>query len=658
MDNIKDLGFMRVATITPEVKIADPWANAQEIKTQYNKAIAENQPALVLTPELSLTGYTCGDLFGDDTLINESNAALKDLMSATYNKPPLVVGAPIRHKNKLFNCAVVLADGAIKCIIPKTHLPNYGEFYDKRYFASSKDNKDTEVNLFGEKIPFGTDIIFGDDFAKFGIEICEDAWVPNPPANALAENGANVILNLSASNEIIGKANYRKQLVNSASGRQIGAYVYCSAGATESSADLVFGGHSLISENGSLIAENKRFDLTSNITCADINIRLLNNFRRRNMSMTNISDMRNIDVKLPDKIPTKLMRKYSKTPFVPQNESKRKERCDEILEIQSTALAQRMKASGIKKIVVGLSGGLDSTLAFIVMQKALKKLNLPPENLVAVTMPGFGTTNRTKNNAVELATNAGATLLTIDIKDSVMQHFKDIGQDPNTHDVTYENAQARERTQVLFDLANKMGGMVIGTGDLSEIALGWDTYGGDHLSNYSVNASVPKTLVRFLVSTVADEENNDILRDICATPVSPELLPPNADGTIAQITEDTVGPYELHDYFLYHRVRLGEDIATTFNLACDSFEGNYDKQTIFKWLSKFEYRFATQQFKRNCMPDGPKIGTVSLSPRGDLRMPTDASLGTIKKVLERIEQTINQPIKEATKPSVKGIFYS
>jgi NAD+ synthase (glutamine-hydrolysing) len=639
MKYIKEIGFSRVASIVPELSLCDPWANAEEIEKQFRIA-ADHGASLVVTPELSLTGYTSGDLFGNDFLLEETMKALESLLNATNCNSVLVVGCPINHKNKLFNCAVVIQGGEIKGIVPKTHLPNYGEFYEMRHFASAMDNADTVTELFGRKIPFGTDLIFGDEFMRFGIEICEDAWVPNIPSNALAENGAVVILNLSASNEVVGKYAYRKNLVQSASGRQLGAYVYCSSGANESTSDLVFGGHCLIAENGGIIAENKRFDMISNITYADINIRLLQNYRRRNMSFRNLSDMRNVEITLPDtEFP--LMRKYSPAPFVPSDSSRRKERCDEILEMQATGLAKRLKATGIKKCVIGLSGGLDSTLAFLVIVKAYQKLNISMENLIAVTMPGFGTSDRTYDNACNLAKSMKATLKEISITDSVMQHFKDIGQDPTVHDITYENSQARERTQILFDIANKENGIVIGTGDLSELALGWCTYNGDHMSNYAVNCSIPKTLVRHLVSTVAEEEDSDILRDIVNTPVSPELLPPNSDGTIAQVTEDTVGPYELHDYFIYHRVRLGENIPTAFALACDSFEGKYDRETIFKWLSVFEHRFASQQFKRNAIPDGPKVGTVSFSPRGDLRMPSDMSVGSVERALRSAHELLN-----------------
>lgn len=463
--------------------------------------------------------------------------------------------------------------------------------------------------------------------------------MPNSPGDTLALNGARVIINPSASNEVVGKAEYRRNLVNAASGRQIGAYIYVSSGANESSSDLVFGGHSLISENGSIIAENKRFKFNSNTIYADINIRLLNHYRMKNTSFENLSTVREICLEFENtKLP--LIRKYSQTPFVPENSVKRKEILNEILEMQSTGLARRLRSAKIQKCVIGLSGGLDSTLALLVIEKTYEKLSIPMKNLIAVTMPGFGTTGRTYNNACNLAKSIGATLREIRIEDSINQHFKDIGQEPSKYDLTYENSQARERTQILFDIANMENGIVVGTGDLSELALGWCTYNGDHMSNYAVNCSVPKTLIRYLVETIAEEQGNKILYDILSTPVSPELLPANSNGTIVQITENLLGPYELHDYFIYHRVRLGENIPTTFELACSSFEGKYNEETIYKWLSSFERRFATQQFKRNAIPDGPKVGTVSFSPRGDLRMPADMSLYGINRILEQIKKEI------------------
>ena len=626
---------MRVAALVPELFLGDPQKNADEIKKQY-KIARNNGAQIVVTPELSLTGYTNGDLFGNDFLINETLCALKKLLN-DKDLGTLIIGAPLKHKNKLYNTAVVIQNGEIKGVVPKTHLPNYGEFYEARHFAPARENTDKEIKIFGRAVPFGTDMIFGNDETKFGIEICEDAWVASAPSNEQAENGANIILNPSASNDIVGKADYRRTIVQSASGRQIGGYIYVSSGINESTSDMVFGGHAIIAENGGIIAENKRFDFSSNITYADINVRLLNNHRARNMSFQNKNTMRQIDLDFPS-TKGKLLRTFTKLPFVPQNAEKRHERCQEILEMQSAGLAKRIKSMGTNpKCVLGLSGGLDSTLAFLVIERAYEKLDVPMKNLIAVTMQGFGTTDRTYKNACELAKSSGATLLEIPIRDAVKKHLADIGHDGATQDITYENAQARERTQILFDLANKERGIVVGTGDLSELALGFCTYNGDHMSNYAVNCSIPKTLVRHIVKTVAEEKNNKILFDIVDTPVSPELLPPNKDGTIAQKTEDFIGSYDLHDYFLYHRLRLGEDIKTTYELACQSFPDR-PKKEIYDTLCTFERRFATQQFKRNCVPDGPKVGTVSLSPRGDLRMPSDMTLGAINKTLEEISK--------------------
>jgi len=646
MKHIRELGFIRVAAVVPELSVGDPMANVREIFNQYRIAAAAGA-SIVVTPELSITGYTCGDLFGGDFLLDSAEEALSYLLSAirefsrsSGSDAILIAGAPVRQRGCLYNCALVIRRGEIIGAVPKTYLPNSGEFYEMRHFAGARDNPDSEVSLLGAMTPFGTDLIFGENnFARFGIELCEDAWVANPPSNALSEAGANIIINLSASNEVVGKAEYRRTIISAMSGNQIGAYIYVSAGPNESSSDLVFGGHTIIAEYGGIIAENKRFELESGITCADINVRLLDNYRRKNASFRNSGSARKITAVFSE-TGFPLLRRYSKTPFVPDDETARRERCEEILEMQATGLAKRLKSSGIKKCVLGLSGGLDSTLAFLVVRRAYRKLGIPDNNLIAVTMPGFGTTDRTYNNACTLAKTSGADLREISIRPSVEQHFRDIGWDINNHSVTYENAQARERTQILFDIANAENGLVIGTGDLSEFALGWATYSGDHMSHYAVNCSIPKTLVRYLVSAVAMQEDSALLRDILSTPVSPELLPPNPDGTIFQETEDIVGPYELHDYFIYHRLRLGENIPVTFALACDSFAGVYDKKTIFKWLKTFETRFAFSQFKRNCVPDGPKVGTVSLSPRGDLRMPSDMSQGTLLDVLDEIEKSL------------------
>lgn len=524
----------------------------------------------------------------------------------------------------------MIHNGNILGIVPKTYLPNYNEFYEQRWFKSGNDLISKEVNLFGQNIPIGTDLLFTcDNFEnlKFGIEICEDLWSIHPKSHFLAPLGATLIFNLSASNETIGKYEYRKKLVEIESAKTMTGYIYTSSGVNESTTDLVFSGSSMIFENGTKLVENKRFDFESNLIEADIDLEKLMNNRMKNTSFIEHSIKNYRTISFPLKEHDKLSRKYSKTPFVPKNVNRRKERCEEIIKIQSSALAKRLKHTHIEKCVIGISGGLDSTLAFLVTIEAYKKLNMDIKNIIAITMPGFGTTGRTYHNAITLVKKSGCTLKEIDIKESCLVHYKDIEQDPNHHDITYENVQARERTQILMDVANKENALVIGTGDLSELALGWCTYNGDHMSMYSLNSSIPKTLVKYLVQFIADqnEDMKDVLYDILDTPISPELLPPSKNGTIKQVTEDSVGPYLLHDFYLYHFLRYGANPKKIYKLAKIAFQNDYSNEEIKKWLTVFIKRFFTQQFKRSCMPDGVKVGSISLSPRGDLRMPSDAS---------------------------------
>lgn len=640
MDN---LNFVRVGASVLELKVADTIFNVSEIKKQIDKAL-ESKIDILVFPELCISGYTCADLFHQDTLINETYKAVKDLLDYSINKDiTFIVGSLIKLDNSLFNIAIVISNGKILGIVPKTYIPNYNEFYEKRWFNSSKKLISKEVKLFGQIVPIGTNLIFVDQNnidVKFAVEICEDVWSINAPSNNHSLNGANIIFNLSASNELIGKYGYRKNLVNMQSSKLISAYIYTSAGINESTTDVLFSGTSMIYENGILLKENNRFDFNSNLIYADIDIDRLNNERIKDISyMGDITgtDYRYIDFTISDK-ERELERTYEKTPFVPNDINRRNERCEEILNIQSCALAKRLKHTNIHKTVVGISGGLDSTLAFLVIALANKKLGIDNKNIIAVTMPGFGTTKRTYNNAISLVKEYGATLLEVDIKNACLVHYDDIKQDVNNHDITYENVQARERTQILMDIANKENALVIGTGDLSELALGWCTYNGDHMSMYGVNASIPKTLVKYLVKYVADnnEKVKDTLYDILDTPVSPELLPPTEDGKIKQVTEDNVGPYILHDFFLYHFLRYGASPKKIYTLAIKTFD-EYSDEEILKWLKVFIKRFFTQQFKRSCMPDGIKVGSISLSPRGDLRMPSDASYNIWMKELDNIK---------------------
>ena len=643
---MKEFGFIRVGASVPKLKVADTIFNTEEIKKQIDLAISKNIDILTF-PELSITGYTCNDLFLHNTLIDNTLNSLKNLIKFSKEKDIVfIVGAPIKKDNCLFNTAVVINKGKILGIIPKTYIPNYNEFYEKRWFASSKKLITNEINLFGENIPFKTNIIFADkniNENKFAIEICEDLWSVFPPSNNHALNGANIIFNLSASNEIIGKYEYRKDLVKIQSAKTISAYVYSSCGINESSTDILFSGSSMIYENGSLLKENNRFDFESNLIYADIDVKKLANDRVQNISYMDIikdTSYQTVYFESSNK-KQKLKRIYSKTPFIPSNELVRTKRCEEILNIQSSALAKRLKHTGIFKTVIGISGGLDSTLAFLVITKAYAKLGIDNKNIIAVTLPGFGTTDRTYNNAIELIKSYKATLREISIKEACITHFKDIGHEINNHDITYENSQARERTQILMDLANKENALVIGTGDLSELALGWCTYNGDHMSMYAVNSSIPKTLVKYLVKFMADTQKENIkkvLYDILDTPISPELLPPTKNGKIKQITEDNVGPYILHDFYLYHFLRYKASPKKIFELAKNTFKDEYENEEILKWLKVFIKKFFTQQFKRSCMPDGVKVGSITLSPRGDLRLPSDASYNVWMEELENINK--------------------
>jgi len=630
---LKEQGFVRVGAVVPKLKVADTEFNCNEIIKQIEIA-SNNKIQIAVFPELCVTGYTCQDLFEQDTLLEEAEKALNRILDYTNNLDIIcIIGMPIKAENQLFNTAVVIQKGKILGIVPKTFIPNYGEFYEKRWFASSKNANKKEIEILDQKVPFGIDLLFKDKENNeicFGIEICEDIWAVEPPSNKLALLGANIIFNLSASNEVIGKKEYRRDLVKMQSAKTISGYVYCSCGVNESTADLVFSGESMIFENGSCLINNQRFNFESNMIFTEIDTKRLANDRRKNISfMGNPVDLeyREIKINIPDNIEN-LTREYSKTPFVPEDKKKISEICEEILNIQSYGLAKRLLHTNINKTIIGISGGLDSALAFLVIIKAYEVLNLPKENIIAITMPGFGTTSRTHKNSIKLINAYGAAFREIDITKSSLQHFEDIGHDKKMKDITYENAQARERTKILMDIANEENGIVVGTGDLSELALGWCTYNGDHMSMYSVNASIPKTIVEYIIKWVADnskEEYKNIINDILDTPISPELLPPDENGNIEQKTEEQVGPYILHDFFLYHFLRYGAEPKKIYILACKTFKNDFKKEDIKHWLQVFIKRFFTQQFKRNCMPDGPKVGTVSLSPRGDLRMPSDAS---------------------------------
>lgn len=632
-------GFIKVAAVTPKIKVADTNYNAQAICQELERA--QNAGAKVIVcPELCITGYTCGDLFLHEILLDGAKEALLKIKKYTKDGDYICfVGLPIVYKQKLYNVAAAINNGQILGFIPKTYIPNYSEFYELRHFTSGQE-KMGYFELDGEMIPFGTDILFQCKempSLKIGAEICEDLWIVNPPSIRHTIAGAMLIVNLSASDETTGKDLYRNTLVTGQSARLVCGYIYADAGEGESSTDLVFGAHNLIAENGIMLAEAKRFE--NEMITADFDLKRLEAERRR-ITTYHVSDEEYITVKFSLKIEeTKLNRYFNPMPFVPASKKDRDRRCEEILSIQSMGLKKRLEHTNCKTAVVGISGGLDSTLALLVTVRAFDLLSLKREGIVAVTMPCFGTTDRTYNNAVNLIKQLKATYKEVDIKDAVNLHFRDIGHDASVHDVTYENSQARERTQILMNIANKEGGMVIGTGDMSELALGWATYNGDHMSMYGVNSSVPKTLVRHLVQyfadTCKDEKLSEVLLDVLDTPVSPELLPPK-DGEIAQKTEDIVGPYELHDFFLYYIMRFGYAPSKLYRIAKLAFEAVYEEEIILKWLKTFYYRFFSQQFKRSCLPDGPKVGSVAVSPRGDLRMPSDACVTLWQQDLENL----------------------
>ena len=637
-------GFIKVAAATPKIRVADCRYNAEQIFTLMRQADQQGVKVLAL-PELCLTGYTCGDLFLQPTLIKGAEEGLATILEATKNLDMVTaVGLPVWNKwdNKLYNCAAVIQNGKILGLVPKRYLPNYGEFYEQRWFASGAGVQ-AGLTLCGQEVSLSD----GDLFAcgnvpnlVIGVEICEDLWAPEPPSIRLARSGATIILNLSASNELVGKAAYRRGLVSGQSGRLVCGYVYADAGEGESTTDLVFAGHNIIAENGSILAE-RRF--ATGLTISEIDVdRLAYERQRMNTYVSAPSEecwRVSFDLEPTD---TRLTRPVSPTPFVPSDETDRADRCNEILCIAALGLKKRLEHTHAKTAVVGLSGGLDSTLAVLITAVAMQMLGRPSTDIIAVTMPCFGTTDRTKSNAVLLAERLGCTLRTIDIGRAVKQHFIDIGQSMDNHDVTFENGQARERTQVLMDIANQTGGLVIGTGDLSELALGWCTYNGDHMSNYAVNAGIPKTLVRHLVSFISDDKEAEdpklstVLADILDTPVSPELLPA-IEGKIAQKTEDLVGPYELHDFYLYYAIRWGFGPRKVLRLAEQAMGKRYDRATLLKWLRNFYRRFFSQQFKRSCLADGPKVGSVALSPRGDWRMPSDAVAALWMEELEGLE---------------------
>lgn len=633
-------GFIKVAAATPDSRVADTVYNTEQICSYMDEAVKEGAKIIVF-PELCLSGYTCNDLFLQEQLLNSCKKQLLKLAEHTKGRDALVfAGLPLEREGKLYNVAAVLQDGKILAFIPKAFIPSYGEFYETRHFTPGNEPP-VYINFEGNEIPFGTHILLraeGMDGLTVGCEICEDIWAPLSPGVSHAMAGATVLVNLSASNETIGKDAYRELLVKSASAKLIAGYIYTSAGVGESTQDLVFGGHNLIAENGMILNRSKRFE--NETVYGDIDIHRLRMERRRmNTFMTGQKeDYLMIPFRLKEE-ETVLLRSFPCMPFVPSNQQEKEKRCEEILSIQSCGLKKRYQHTGCQKAVIGVSGGLDSTLALLVTVRAFDMLGLPRKNIIGVTMPCFGTTDRTYENACKLVKVLEATLEEVDIKEAVTIHFRDIKQDINHHDVTYENGQARERTQVLMNIANRENGLVIGTGDMSELALGWATYNGDHMSMYGVNVGVPKTLVRHLVQYYADtcneKELSAVLLDVLDTPVSPELLPP-VDGVISQKTEDLVGPYELHDFFLYYMLRCGFEPSKIYRLAKLSFAGQYEENVILKWLKTFYRRFFAQQFKRSCLPDGPKVGSVAVSPRGDLRMPSDACVRIWMEQIEKL----------------------
>ena len=639
-------GFVKVAAAVPRVKIADCKYNAGQLESLI--AIADGKGVQIITfPEMCITAYTCGDLFGQQLLLEEAEMGLMQILNNTRQLDIIsILGMPIAVNSTVINAAVVIQKGKILGVVPKTYLPNYKEFYEQRWFTSALQVAEDNVRLCGQIVPMGTNLLFETSDTTFGIEICEDLWSTIPPSSTLALQGAEILFNLSADNEGIGKHSYPRSLISQQSARCIAGYVFSSCGFGESTTDVVFAGNGLIYENGSELAHNKRFSLEEQLVISEIDVERLRAERRINTTFAASKGTVPSDKK-PLRITTEfvnskelnLTRTFDMHPFVPQGETLN-ERCEEVFSIQVAGLAQRLVHTGAKTAVIGISGGLDSTLALLVCVRTFDKLELPRKNIIGVTMPGFGTTDRTYHNALSLMKSLGITIREISIKEACIQHFKDINHNINIHDVTYENSQARERTQILMDIANQTWGMVIGTGDLSELALGWATYNGDHMSMYGVNGSVPKTLVKYLVKWVAendiDEESRITLLDIVETPISPELIPADENGEIQQKTEDLVGPYELHDFFLYYFMRFGFRPSKIYYLANIAFKDIYDEETIKKWLSTFFRRFFNQQFKRSCLPDGPKVGSISISPRGDWRMPSDASSATWLKEIENL----------------------
>ena len=622
-------GFIRVAAAIPEIRVADCAFNVARIADLVRKG-EEEKVQVICFPELSVTGYTCADLFQQQQLLLNAQKALNELQLLTFSTTAvIIVGMPVRVQSNLYNTAVVLQGGHILGIVPKTHLPNNNEFYEKRWFTSGGLVDKQTISIAGEQIPFGTDLLFTDGSFTFGIEICEDLWVPIPPSSQQALHGAEIIFNLSATNELIGKHQYLRQLIEQQSARCNAGYVYSSAGAGESTTDVVYAGNGLIAENGKIISASERFSFEPQLIVNDIDVERLQAERIRNTNYANDASnriYRTIQLEDAHFIQFDLKRTFEKHPFVPPV-TNRDESCHEIFSIQVGGLAKRWLHTHSETVVIGISGGLDSTLALLVCVKTADKLGIDRKKIIGITMPGFGTTDRTYTNAINLMKSLGITMLEISIKEACLLHFKDINHNPDLHNVVYENTQARERTQILMDIANQKQGIVIGTGDLSEMALGWSTYNGDHMSMYGVNSGVPKTLVRYLVDWAAhqlDSTSEEILRDILDTPVSPELLPADGNGDIAQKTENIVGPYELHDFFLYYMVRFGFSPAKILFLAKNAFSDCYPDEVIEKWLKTFIHRFFAQQFKRSCIPDGPKVGSINLSPRGDWRMPSDA----------------------------------
>ncbi|GAA4653826.1 NAD(+) synthase [Anaerocolumna aminovalerica] len=640
-------GFIKVAAATPKIQVAGCNFNGDRIKEIIDIA-EENQVKVLVFPELCITGYTCGDLFLQDTLLNSAKEQLMNIVDYTKGLDVLAaVGLPICKEGKLYNVAAVIQNGELLGLISKKNLPNYSEFYEARHFNPGNSNPEY-IKVRDKEVPFGTNILFrckNLPALTIGVEICEDLWVAAPPSVGHALAGASLILNLSASDETTGKDIYRRDLVKNQSARLVCGYIYADAGEGESTTDLVFAGHNLIAENGTVLSESKRFE--NQFITSEIDIQRLMNERRRMSTFIPKGQQEHVVVefqftKIMELSETYLTRYINKSPFVPSIKADRDRRCEEISNIQAYGLKKRLEHTGLKSAVIGLSGGLDSTLALLIVCKAFDLLELDRKGIIAVTMPCFGTTDRTYQNALLLSKYLGTTLKEIPIKEAVTLHFRDIGHDSKVHDITYENAQARERTQILMDISNQYNGLVIGTGDMSELALGWATYNGDHMSMYGVNASVPKTLVRYLVSYFAETANavkeeslKEVLLDILDTPVSPELLPP-VDGKISQKTEDLVGPYELHDFFMYYILRFGFTPSKIFRLAVAAFQDEYEKEIIYKWLTTFYRRFFSQQFKRSCLPDGPKVGSVALSPRGDLRMPSDASAALWLEDLQKI----------------------